>query len=107
MKTHIMPKNFSCKPIVEHRDPKTVANKRVSESTALLTSTVFLGWCSDNCIFPVLRIRDVYPGSRILIFNPFRIPDPKTATTERGGKKYDGIPFYVATKLYFILVLKS
>jgi hypothetical protein len=47
------------------------------------------------------------PGSRILIFNPFRIPDPKTATTERGGKKYDGIPFYVATKLYFILVLKS
>jgi len=60
MKTHIMPKNFSCKPIVEHRDPKTVANKRVSESTALLTSNVFLGWCSDNCIFPVLRIRDVY-----------------------------------------------
>jgi hypothetical protein len=32
-----------------------------------------------------------------------RIPDPKTATKERGEKKYDDIPFYVATnftKLY-------
>jgi hypothetical protein len=36
----------------------------------------------------VLRIRDVYPGSRILIFthSGSRIPDPKTATKERGGK---------------------
>jgi hypothetical protein len=40
---------------------------------------------------PVLRIRDVYPGSRI--------PDPKTATKERGEKKLDVKPFYVATKL--------
>jgi hypothetical protein len=37
----------------------------------------------------VLRIRDVYPGSRILIFTypGSRIPDPKTATKERGEKK--------------------
>jgi hypothetical protein len=33
----------------------------------------------------VLRIRDVYPGSRI--------PDPKTATKERGEKKFDVLPF--------------
>jgi hypothetical protein len=45
------------------------------------------------------RIPD--PGSRI--------PDPKTATKERGEKKFDVIPFHVATnfaKLYIILVLK-
>jgi hypothetical protein len=38
---------------------------------------------------PVLRIRDVYPGSRILIFTHpgSRIPDPKTATKERDEKK--------------------
>jgi hypothetical protein len=73
----------------------------------------------------VWRIRDVYPGSRILIFthpgsqipNPgsripdpgSRIPDPKTATKERGEKKLVVIPFYVATnftKLNIILVLK-
>jgi hypothetical protein len=38
-----------------------------------------------------------------------RIPDPKTATKETGEKKFDVIPFYVATnftKLYIILVLK-
>jgi hypothetical protein len=36
----------------------------------------------------VLRIRDVYPGSRILIFthSGSRISDPKTATKERGEK---------------------
>ncbi len=42
-------------------------------------------------------------------FYPFRIPDPKTATKERGEKKFDVIPFYVATnftKLYIILVFK-
>ena len=56
----------------------------------------------------VLRIRDVYPGSRILIFTHpgsripdlgSRIPDPKTATKERGEKKLVVIPFYVATNL--------
>jgi hypothetical protein len=48
---------------------------------------------------PVLRIRDVNPGSRILIFTHpgSRISDPKTATKERGEKKYFVIPFYVAT----------
>jgi hypothetical protein len=44
---------------------------------------------------PVLRIRDVYPGIRILIFTHpgfrisdprSRIPDPKTSTKERGEK---------------------
>jgi hypothetical protein len=63
----------------------------------------------------VLRIRDVYPGSRILIFTipdpgpGSRIPDPKTATKERGEKKFDVIPvpFYVATNFTnIILVLK-
>jgi hypothetical protein len=29
---------------------------------------------------------------------PSRIPDPKTATKERGEKKLDVKPFYVATK---------
>ncbi len=52
-----------------------------------------------------------HPGSRILIFTHpgSRIPDPKTATKESGEKKFDVIPFYVATKftkLYIILVLK-
>jgi hypothetical protein len=61
--------------------------------------------------FTVWRIRDVYPGSRILIFTHpgSRIPDPKTATKERGEKKFEVIPFCVATnftKLYIILVLK-
>ncbi len=43
----------------------------------------------------MLRIRDVYPGSRILIFTHpgSRIPDPKTATNERGEKKFVAIPF--------------
>jgi hypothetical protein len=48
---------------------------------------------------PVLRIRDVYPGSRTLIFTHpgSLIPDPKTATKERGEKKFVVLPFYVAT----------
>ena len=48
----------------------------------------------------MLRIRDVYPGSRILIFTHpgSRIPDPKTATKERGEKKLVVKSFYVATK---------
>jgi hypothetical protein len=43
------------------------------------------------------------PGSLSRIsdpdFYPSRIPDPKTATKERGEKKFDVISFYVATKL--------
>ncbi len=65
----------------------------------------------------VLRIRDVYPESRILIFTHpgsripdlgSRIPDPKTATKEGGEKKFFVITFYAATnftKLHIILVL--
>ncbi len=47
----------------------------------------------------VLRIRDVNPGSRILSFTHpgSRIPGPKTATKERGEKKFVVIPFFVAT----------
>jgi hypothetical protein len=60
----------------------------------------------------VWRIRDVpdpdfYP-SRIPDLGS-RIPDPKTATKERGEKKFVVIIFYVATnftKLQIILVLK-
>ncbi len=39
---------------------------------------------------PVWRIRDVYPGSRILIFTHpgSRIPDPKTAMKDRGEKNF-------------------
>ncbi len=42
-------------------------------------------------------------------FYPSRIPYPKTATKERGEKKFVVITFYVATnftKLQIILVLK-
>jgi hypothetical protein len=42
-------------------------------------------------------------------FYPSRIPDPITATKQRGEKKFVVIPFYVATnftKLKIILVLK-
>jgi hypothetical protein len=66
----------------------------------------------------VLQIRDVYPGSRILIFTHpgsqipdpgSRIPDPKTAIKERGEKKLVVIPFIVSinfTKLKIILFLE-
>jgi hypothetical protein len=42
-------------------------------------------------------------------FFPSRIPDPRTATKERGEQKFVDITFYVATnftKLQIILVLK-
>jgi hypothetical protein len=61
--------------------------------------------------FSVLRIRDVYPGSRIPDpdFYASRIPDPITATKERGEKKLVVITFYAATnftKLQIIFVLE-
>jgi hypothetical protein len=65
----------------------------------LLTSVADPGCLSripDPDFYPS-RIPD--PGSRI--------PDPKTATKERGGKKLVVITFYVATnftKLHIILV---
>jgi hypothetical protein len=55
---------------------------------------------------PVLRIRDVYPGSRIPDLGS-RIPDPKTATKER-VKKIVIITFFLAmnfSKLKIILFL--
>jgi hypothetical protein len=72
----------------------------------------------QSYVYTVLRIRDVYPGSRILIFTHpgsrisdprSRIPDPKTATKERGEKNFFVITFYVATnftELQINLVLK-
>ncbi len=58
---------------------------------------------------PVLRIRDVYPRSRILIFSH---PGSwiQNSTKERGEKKLVVITFYVATnftKLQIISVLNS
>ncbi len=58
----------------------------------------------------MLRIRDVYPGSRILIFSFYqsrisdpgsRIPDPKTGTKERDKKNLLSYLFF--TKLKIIL----
>jgi len=56
----------------------------------------------------VLRIRDVYPGSRILIFiHPrSRNPDPTKAPKEEGENIFFVLPFFVATniiKLYVML----
>jgi hypothetical protein len=86
---------------------------RIPNTALFNTSAVYLQAypCPHQGNNAVLRIRDVYPGSRILIFNHpgSRIPDPKTATKERGGKKFVVIPFYVATnftKLKIILVLE-
>jgi hypothetical protein len=44
----------------------------------------------------VLRIRDVYPRSRILTFTHpgSRISDSKTATKERGENKFHKIEYY-------------
>jgi hypothetical protein len=57
----------------------------------------------------VLRIRGVYPGSRIPDPDvcPSRIPDPKTAIKQKGEKNFV-LPFLVATnitKLKTILLL--
>jgi hypothetical protein len=65
----------------------------------------------DDRYDAVWGIRDVYPGSRILIFTHpgSRISDPKTATKERDEEKFVVITFYVPTnfkKLKIIVVLK-
>ncbi len=57
----------------------------------------------------VLRIRDVYPGSQILILNPSRISDLKTATKESKEKKICCHTFFSShefTKLKIILFLE-
>ncbi len=51
---------------------------------------------------PVLRIRDAYPGSRMLIFYPSRIPDPKTAMKDRGEQKIVVIPCFWSYKFHKI-----
>jgi hypothetical protein len=59
---------------------------------------------------PLTSVADPGCLSRILIFYPSRIPDPKTASKERGEKKFVVIPFIVATnftKLKIILSLTS
>jgi hypothetical protein len=50
---------------------------------------------------PCNRVADLGCLSRILIFvHPgSRIPDPKTATKERGEKKFVVVPFLEATKI--------
>jgi hypothetical protein len=56
----------------------------------------------------VLRFRDVYPGSRILIFVHPGSRIQITARKERGEKKFVVLPFFVAsniTKLINILFL--
>jgi hypothetical protein len=56
----------------------------------------------------VLRIRDVYPGSRILIFTHPGSRIQKQQQKRGVKKKFDVIQFYVATnftKLYILLVL--
>jgi hypothetical protein len=66
-----------------------------------------LGSVADPGCLSRIPDPDIYPSR---IPDPgSRISDPKTATKERGEKKFDVIPFYVATnftKLYIILVLK-
>jgi hypothetical protein len=54
-----------------------------------------MGQVCDGCFYKilVLRIRDVYPGSRILIFAH---PGSKTAMKDRGEKKNVVIPFFGA-----------
>jgi hypothetical protein len=63
--------------------------------------------CRSGSATPVLRIRDVYPGSRILVFthSGSRILDPKTATKESGEKKFVVTPFFVSTNVTKLLII--
>jgi hypothetical protein len=68
--------------------------------TSLYTEAKYLSVADPGCLSRILILPIPDPGSRI--------PDPKTATKERGEKKFV-ITFYVATnftKLQIILVLK-
>ena len=58
-----------------------------------------MGWVSKLEEWVASVADPVYLGSRILIFTHpgSRIPDPKTATKERGEKKLVVVPFFVAT----------
>jgi hypothetical protein len=65
----------------------------------MLAKILFLAAAADVTSLAVLRIRDVYPGARILVFTHpgSLISDPKTAAKERGEKFFVVIPFFVAT----------
>ncbi len=100
------------------RNPKFDAISELWTSIEISFLLIILFLKKSHILFflqAVLRI----PKPRILIFTHpgsrisdllSRIPDQKTATKERGGKKFVVISFYVATKftkLKIILVLKS
>ncbi len=103
-----------------HRTPITSKIKRPFSSYFCFALCIMISQEYMIHQIAVLRIRDVYPGSRMFIPDPGSwflpvpdpgslISDPKTATKERGEKKFVVIPFYVATnftKLNIILVLK-
>ncbi len=55
---------------------------------------IFASVADPGCLSRILIF--THPGSRIPDLGS-RIPDPKTATKERGEKKLVVIPFYVAT----------
>jgi hypothetical protein len=64
-----------------------------------------------HVLIPVLRIRDVYPGSRILIFTHpgSRISDPGSKNSKKrdGWQKSVVIPFYVATNFTKLKIIFS
>jgi hypothetical protein len=76
-----------------------IQNRRPKNSHACVP----LSWHLEIIqLLPVLRIQCVYPGpgARLLIFYTFRtrrlIPDPKTATKEK-GEKISILPFSLVT----------
>jgi hypothetical protein len=78
----------------------------------LLVFSVFPALAKKEKIIQICSVADPRCLSRIPDpdFYSSRIPDPKTATKERGEKKFVVITFYVATnftKLQIIFVLKS
>jgi hypothetical protein len=77
----------------------------VPNSNSVVTNTEKSSVADPGCLSRI-QDPDFYP-SRIPDLGS-RIPDPKTATKERGEKKFVVITFYVATnftKLQIILVL--
>jgi hypothetical protein len=69
----------------------------------------FVNIIQIECTRQLLPVSHTVARSRIQIFYPSRIPDPKTPTKERGEKKFGVIPFFVTTnftKLRIILFLK-
>jgi hypothetical protein len=75
--------------------------KPLGEALAKLVVGLRVPPMEARCCQSVLRIRDVYPGYRILIFthSGSRISDPKTATKER-GEKFFGQTFFCSHKFH-------